>query len=229
MADYRAIVKHVRYWRGSVHRWSTSYQMTGALSTPFTATAAQTLLTADDKICYSESSGGVSGGTYECAIYAAGGGTPLASYTAFDWTTPASWIAYASTAWPVRTVLPDTNAENALLVEWPAGFSSSGKPVKFRKWYHAVPQTGGVGNTVDVSTSVAAGLATQANNIAICLYATWGVALGTSGRSPGTVHVSQYYGNHQMPRGRRRKALVSANGTYNGPTVQIPSGGLQLD
>lgn len=207
MTDYRAIVRHVRYWRGTVHRWSTSYRFTGSLTAPLDPTAASTLLLADDKMCYSSSSGAVAGGTYACEIYAASGGTPLASYTRFDWETPASWIPYAATAWGSRTPAQDAVAETAALVEWPAGLSRTGKPVKFRKFYHAVPDTSGPGSSPDIPTATQATLAAQANNVSICLYSGYGIALGSAGRLPGTPVVLPFYVTHQMPRGRRKKVV----------------------
>lgn len=207
MADYRAIVRHVRYWRGTVHRWSTSYEMTGSLTAPLDPTACQTLLEADSKMLY----GGTlsSGNGYNCEIYNASGGTPLATYTAFDWTTPGSWtqIPAAGTAWTATSQPQETAAEVALLVEWPAGLSRTGKPVKFRKWYHQVPV--GAGSGGDVSSANRTALAAQANAVSVCLYAGYGLALGKAGRSPGTPVVNAFYGNHQMPRGRRRKVIAA--------------------
>jgi hypothetical protein len=208
MAQYRAIVEHVRHWRGGIHRWSTSYLMTGSLTAPLDATACQTLMLADNKMLYQKSSG-VDGSAYKCSIYAASGGVPIASYTAFDWETPASWTPVVGSVWTAAATACDAVAETACLVEWPAGLSSTGKPVKFRKWYHQVPPSAAAGGAVDILSAQVTALNTQANAISVCLYSGYGIALGTAGRLPGTPVTSPFYGNHQMPRGRRKKTTTS--------------------
>lgn len=195
--------------------------MNGSLTHALDTTAAQTMLQKADLMCYSHEA--ADGGSFNCEIYDKGaGGTPVASYTAFDWTTPASWIRYAgyTTAWGASSAAFENIAEVAALVEWPAGLSSTGKPVKFRKFIHAVPATAGIGSSADIASGIQTSLATAANNAAICLYAGYGIALGTSGRLPGTPVVKPFYVTHQMPRGRRRKPLVTADGRYTGPTIR---------
>lgn len=220
MAQYRMIVKHVAYWRGAIHRWSTSYQFQGTAAAPSVADC-ETLLNADQAMCYSPTAAKW-GGAYECVAYNAGGGAPLATYVAFDWTTPASWVAYSSTAYATRTVNPDQNLEVACLVEWPAGLSSSGKPVVFRKWFHAVPiSSAAVAGNPDLTSGQLTLLTSTAVTLTNCLAASH-LLLSTGARYAGTPVVSPYFANHQMPRGRRRKALVTASGKYTGPTISLP-------
>lgn len=220
MPDYRAVVRHVGYWRGQIHRWSTSYSFTGSGS-PLTTAAAQTLLTADDNMCYGTAT--ANGGTYQCEIYLASGGTPVATYTKFAYGTTGSWPGFASLGWPSRTAVQEPVREAALLVTWPAGFSSTGKPVEFKKWYHAVPDTTLAASTApDVSPTAVTQLTTFAQTLASCLAPTYGLVLGNSRRLAGfTPTVHPFYSSHQMPKGRRRKPLVTASGRYTGPTVQV--------
>lgn len=204
--SYRGVVRHVRYWRGQVHRWSTVYQFVGTPSSGLTATDAQTLLNADNKMLYS--TGPSRGGTYECALYnQSSGGVPIAVYTAFDWTAPSAWAVGSASAWATASAIPGDPAEAALLVEWPAGLSSSGKPVRLRKWYHMVPSVAALGGTQDVGTTDFTALTTQANAL-VGVLASKGLVLGSStGRFAGSAAiVDRYYANHQMQRGRRRRA-----------------------
>nr|CRY96080.1 hypothetical protein [uncultured prokaryote] len=218
MSDYRGIVKHVSYWRGIVHRWSTSYSLTAAGSPVIDTAACEILLSNDDLMCFGQSA--ADGGTYECAIYNAGGGTPLATYTAFDYETPSTWILHAGAAtWDVaETINSDTGLESALVVDWPAGVSKSGKPVAFRKWFHAVPQSGTAPKTPDVPAASLTKLQAQAAALQVCLTSGYGLNLGNAGRVAGSPVVSAYYGNHQMPRGRRRKKV----------TLSTPNGKISL-
>lgn len=207
MTNYRAQVHHVRYWRGQIHRWSTVYHFGGIPSPALDAAAAKLVLEADDAMCYTNTN--IYGGTYECNIYDADtGGVPVASVTLFDWQTPSSWIVYGGEGWQTTAPPPCDDAEVALLVEASLGLSKTGKPVNARKWYHAVPQTNQPLGAPQVSAADITKLTAQANLIYTCL-STYGLSANSpSGRLPGTPVVKAYYGNHQMPRGRRRKAPV---------------------
>lgn len=215
---YRAVVRHVRYWRGAPHRWSTVYPFLGTPTSGLTTADAQSVLVADDKMCWGTQA--AEGGTYECALYdQAVGGVPVAVYTAFDWTTPASWIKYGGAAWTTPTG-NEFGAEMALAVTWAAGLSATGKPVKLRKWYHALPiSAASTPGAADVSAASVTSLTAQANLITAVL-SSKGLALGSpSGRFAGAAHVSNYYEAHQMPRGRRRPPLLTAGGVWKGPNV----------
>lgn len=220
MANYRIITKHVRYWRGNIHRWSNSYQFQGTAAAP-TGTDLTTLKTAEGNLLYSPTTG-IWGGCYEAVAYNAGGGVPIAEVSFFDPDTPASWVGYAGSGWGSHTVNPETAAEVAMLVEWPAGLSSSGKPVNFRKWYHAVPlSSAATGGAADINSANLITLNAAAVTLTNCL-ASSHLLLSTGARYAGTPAVSPFYANHQMPRGRRRRALVTASGRYTGPTIVVP-------
>lgn len=221
MATYRAVVRHVRYWRGVVHRWSTVYHYSGTASGSVGDTQATAVLNADSGMCYGSSA--TEGGAYECQVYdQASGGVPISTVVAFDWTNPASWERYSSAYWTTDGPSAVTAAEVALGVEWAAGISRSGKPVILRKWYHAVPVSTAAPGAVDVPTADNTSLLTGA----LALYNAMGsvglLLSSGSGRFAGSATIQRYYQNHQMPRGRRRKALVSADGIYKGPVAKIP-------
>jgi len=224
MTDYRAVVRHVRYWRGAIHKWSTVYPLTGVLSSGDYA-ACMGALYDMEQACLFAGNGTTAGGIYEIALYAsASGGVPVYSNVYFPEAVPASWIPYAQTAWTTTGVPCVDAAEVALQVEWAAGLSSSGKPVFFRKWYHAVAQRAVTPGASDISssdqTSLTAGFV--AGFAAIDGY---GVQLGNSVRLAGTTPtVGLFYGNHQMPRGRRKPLGSLTHGSVLPPGLFIVPG-----
>ena len=221
MTNYRLVTRHVRYWRGSVHRWSCSYAFTGALTTGMTPSALSSFLAREDVMLYGLDA--TDGGSYEAQFYDTdAGGSALATYTAFDWTNPSGWVPHDGSAWTVPADTPaEQIAETALQVTYPGGLGSTGKPVGFRHWFHAVPQSPASAGSADVSptnvTALEAALASLKSDLA-----SFGIVMGRGGRFAGTGTVNNHYGNHQMPRGRRRKALVTSSGRYTGPTITVP-------
>jgi hypothetical protein len=209
LVTYRAVCRHVRYWRGVVHHWSTVYQFVGTPSAGITLTDAQQVLAIDNAMLYG--TGPNAGGTYECAIYdQASGGVPLVTYTAFNPAAPASWLVGPGTAWPTTAAGLEKQAEVALQVTWAAGLSHSGKPVHLRKWYHMVPVASSTGGSADVLPAAVTALQAEAQAMNGVLGGK-GLTLGTSsGRIAGLASVLPFYGNHQMPRGRRRKVSSSS-------------------
>lgn len=221
MTDYRIVARHVRYWRGAVHKWSTVYPLTGTISSGNYAAVIAAAKVLEQGVNFKNATGATAGGLYEIALYDhATGGIPVALVTYFDPTVPAGWVAYTGAGWSTAPAPVCSNAEVALQVEWLAGLSSSGKPVKFRKWYHAVPDAVTIG-TRDVVAADVTALQTFINtNIAVI--GGLGAVMGNSSRLAATTcQVLQFYGNHQMPRGRRRKPLVTADGRYTGPTIRV--------
>lgn len=222
MTNYRIVVRHVRYWRGLPHKWSTVYPFVGTITSGNYGAAIAAIKTMEQSVCYALT-GPVEGGIWEIALYnQSSGGVPQDIVTYFDPDTPGSWVAYTGSAWSAASEQLVPAAEVALGVRWAAGLSSSGKPVFFRKWYHAVPQVATAGATPDVSsaniTTLVAALTTGINAVG-----GLGAPMGSGGRLAAlTPVVSPFYENHQMPRGRRRKALVTAGGKYTGPSIQVP-------
>lgn len=227
MTDYRMVARHVRYWRGAVHKWSTVWPWTGTIASGSYGTAIGYLKTCEQGVNYMKVSN-TTGGLYEIALYdSASGGVPVAVSTYFDWTNPASWVPYTAVAWASASYAMNPVAEAALQVEWAAGLSTSGKPVHFRKWFHSVPDEANVPPAADVTsgeiTSLTTLFTTLSNNMSAL-----GAPMGRGGRLAAlTPTVRSYFGNHQMPRGRRRNFPVGGLvvGSSNGvPTV----GPLQL-
>lgn len=215
MGAYVAQVRHVRYWRGRIHRWTTDYVYTGTLSGTLTTTDCQTIANLDDKLCYGSPT--IYGGTYGCAIYdLSKKGSPIAQYTKFDYTTPASWTGYGGAGWSTTAAAADAGAETSLQVFWAGGVSKTGKRVVFRKWYHAVP----VATAGPATGQVTAGDITSLTAAAQALVGPLGgkgLVLGSrTGRLAGQASVSAFYGNHQMVRGRRKTAKqVQGNAVLN--------------
>lgn len=215
MAGYRVEVIHAGYWRGSVDRWSTSYQYQGTVSKPLDNDACDAMRALDSDMCYQPATAG-NGGIASVAFYASSGGTSVHQRTYFDWQVPGSWIPYTGDGWDTVTPELNTVGEAALVVEWAGGTSTSGKTVKFRKWYHSVPQSQGGYGDPDVIPADVSKLESVANQFPSALSA-YGLIMGTpAGRFAGTSTIRTYYGNHQRPRGRRRPPLVKANGGVGG-------------
>lgn len=216
MGNYRAVVRHVRYWRGIPQKWSTVYQYGGVPSIPIDNGDAEAVLTADDNLCWGLSP--ADGGTYGCDIYnQVSGGVPIASVRLFDPEDTGAWPGFSGGAWGGGTLGQLSSAETALQIEWAAGLSSSGKPVKLRKWIHAVQDTGAQGPAVDLDSSLVTSLTVGANLVQHALGAKGLSLQSASGRLAGEAVVLPHYGNHQMPKGRKRKALVSSSGRVSFP------------
>jgi len=214
MTDYRVVVRHVGYWRGTVHKWSTVYPLTGALSSGDYGTVLDAYHDLDDGVCYPDPSGN-NGGVWEVALYdQATGGVPIAVQTYFDPDTPGSWVKYSGAGWSSTTVANEKVAEVSLQVEWPAGLGRTGKPVLFRKWYHAVK----ISVAAEGGSDIAAGDVTALGTFIhaqTAIAAGLGVPMGNSSRLAATTPVVlTHYGAHQMPRGRRKRvaALTQAQG-----------------
>lgn len=209
MSAWRIVVRHVGFWRGQVHRWSTVYPFAGSLSASNYASVISAMEAHDRGICYS-ASGGETGGVYEVAIYnSATGGTPVASQTFFDWTSPSTWYGYTNAGWNTVSGPAEGALETALQLEWPAGMSKSGKPVIFRKWYHAVPQASSNAGSAQVTAANQSSLATYSQN-QIAIVQGYGILLGNANRLAASLpRVLAYYGNHQMSRGRRKKKTTT--------------------
>lgn len=217
VTDYRMVARHVRYWRGAMHKWSTVYPMTGTLPSGDYASAIAVLKTFEQGINW-PGTGVVEGGLYEIALYdQSSGGVPVGVASYFDETVYADWVAYLGTFWVGANAVVNPSAEVALQWSVAAGLSSSGKPVHFRKWFHAVPVSVAAAGAQDVTsgsiTAMEAGSATFLNALGAL-----GAPLGRGSRLAATVAVvNPFFGNHQMPRGRRRPALVSASGKTRFP------------
>lgn len=218
MGQYRAVVRNVRYWRGAPKTWSCSYEFTGTLSGTLGTSDAQAVFNAHSKLCYN--AGSTNGGPYRCDIYDQNaGGIAIASYVAFDPSVVANWAPPPGSVWggvPGTTV--NEPAEGALLVEWAGGLSSSGKPVKFKKFIHQAKGVASAAGAPDVSASDVTALTAAANAVTGTL-GSKGLTLGVGGRLAGAASVKNYYVNHQLVRGRRRRVTSAAAVTSFGSRV----------
>lgn len=219
MTDYRAVMRHVRYWRGNVHKWSTVYPLTGTISSANYATVLADLRTMEQNVCYPAPGGG-GGGLWEAALYdQASGGVPVLVQSFFDPDTPGTWIPYAGAAWSSLTTALEGNAEVALQVEWLAGLSRTGKPVRFRKWYHAVPQLASGNTAPDVSVTNRNSIGSEIQGDLAAIAGT-GLLLGNARRlAAATPEVLAFFGAHQMPRGRRKQPT-----RISSSVVKLPPG-----
>jgi len=219
LTEYRIVARHVRYWRGLVHKWSTVYPLTGGLSGSGPEGIADQIIAYEPQILY-PSPVGNGGGLYEVAVYdQATGGVPIYVQVLFDAEVPSDWIEYTGTSWDNLAIGLDSQAETAMQVEWNAGFSKSGKPVKFRKWYHSVPYSNANPGAADIQALQITNLEDTINTM-ISGMASFGVLLGRGSRlAAGQCQVLPMYGNHQMPRGRKRpKTKISSD------IVKLPPG-----
>lgn len=225
MTNYRIVSRHVRYWRGAIHKWSNVWPFTGTIATGSYATAIDHIHTLEQGVNYPDPSGG-GGGLWEIALYnQASGGVAQAVATYFDPATPGAWIPYSGAGWLVSSVRLAEPAEAALSAKWQAGLSSSGKPVYFRKWFHAVPIVNALPGSADVSPAQATalmGIMTAELNAVGGL----GAPMGNGARLAGTSGtVQSFYGNHQMPRGRKKPPTrVSSDVVHLPPGLLVVPG-----
>nr|CRY96108.1 hypothetical protein [uncultured prokaryote] len=225
MANYRIQVEHARYWRGQPHRWSTVYHFNlAAARAPIDASACDAFAAAEKPLLYP--GGTTSNGISSISIYGPSGGTPIAAKTYFDWHVPASWVnAGIGAAWTGASG-PLATAEVALVVKSPTQLSRTGKPVFLRKWYHGVPAIND-GATAEVTSSQITAITAAFVALGSSLTATYGLVYASpSGAVPGTPTVQPFFGNHQMPRGRKRKVVTIDGKQYvpanNGGQLPIP-------
>jgi hypothetical protein len=211
MTDYRITSKHIRYWRGVPHRWSMDWPFTGTLAAGDWPAAIAAIRTLVQGIGFQHSSGVSSGGNWGIDLYnETAGGVPLASVSYFNPATIPFAGSYTGAGWSDLTAEFEGQAEVALQLRWPAGLSSTGKAVYFRKWSHAVP-IGNPSGTADVSSGDITGLAAIVN-AQIAVIGGLGAPMGKGGRLAATsVTVEPFYGNHQMPKGRRKKAAKTVS------------------
>lgn len=210
MTNYKMQVEHAGYWRGAVHRWSTAWSFTGSVSPANYASVILSMHTLENNVNYPDPRE-INGGVASIALYNLdAGGVPLARTDYFDPENPSAWVPYAGLGWSSLVPPALNHAEAALLIEWNAGLSSTGKPVKFRKFFHAVPDYASGPGDGNITPTDQSGLATAAENMLVQIAAK-GLNLGKGSRLAGTTpSVGAYFVNHQMPRGRKRRLPAGA-------------------
>lgn len=205
MSAYRLVARHIRYWRGAPHRWSNSFTYTGQSDVGFDTQDLVNFRNIVSDLCYEgpEHAGGI----YKVDAYdLVRGGQPIATIDIFNPEVPGEWQGYTSNAWTSHTLELDATAENALVIEFAGGVGRTGKRVVFKHWLHAVPAVAPVGSGAQVAAGDVASLTARAGALR-GVFGGKGLVLGSqSGRIAGEASVQAYYGNHQMPKGRRRTA-----------------------
>jgi hypothetical protein len=220
MTDYRMVTRHVGYWRGANHRFSNVWRFSGTLASGDYATAIAAMKTLEQGVHYIGAA--LTGGLWKIDLYNQGsGGIPVASSIYFDPDTTASWVAYTATAWASHTPLRNSVLEAAAQVTWLAGVSSTGKPVRFRKWFHSVPINPASAPAAEITTADQ----TSIQNLCqtqLAVIAGLGAPQGIGGRLAATTAVcDRFYVNHQMPRGRRNPLRAALAGTlYRGQPIR---------
>lgn len=97
--------------------------------------------------------------------------------------------------------------ERAVLIQWPAGFDSKGRPVKLKKWYHSHGSIGGVTlsnailqNFTGFTAANRAAIEAAVSPLTRIVTATWGLK-AESGRErtgSGDPIAHKYYEHHQL-------------------------------
>lgn len=210
-AEYQLVCRHLSWWRGEVHKWSTVWPLVStAEGVSWTIYLQDQLATVDSQICYFGPDGG-EGHLYQADFYSKDlGGMPILTTTYGSDTVPSDGSLPSGGAYVSSTAIMQTPLETCLIVDFSAGLSKSGKPVQFRKYFHAVPQSTATDGAPDISPADRAAvnaLAASVNSV----IAGSNLLHGNARRLAGDPYVSQWYGNHQMPRGRRRKKIVTSS------------------
>jgi hypothetical protein len=205
----RVVIDHARYWRGVPHVWSTTYFFGGgAWASGEAAAVVGSLLGMESAILYNP--GANICGFIEARAYNAVTGAPVYVNNIGVLATPSTWDAYSGAAWSSVTGADYVSAaEVCFLLDTPlAGLSSTGKPVKSTKYFHSVGQLFNEGTT---GADIPAAVQTQIASYTAILNSGVGPngrrMISNGGRFPsGAPTVRPFFGNHQMPQGRRKKA-----------------------
>lgn len=227
MAVYRYQVVCVGMWRGKIKRWNTTLHLP---STGYTS-QVKTLFQGTGWPNPGDVTGDCSGGVASITIYNASGGAPITVTSYFDWQVPSEWVPYTGALWTgVDSATPiDASGESALVITGNmAALSATGKPVKTRKYLHAIPsRTAADYSDPDVDATSAAAIKTAWAPLFLS---------NPAGTSPTSTTVETYYGNHQRVRGRRRTTsqvaaqafsfgvLAGGGATTSGQGDQFPGG-----
>lgn len=210
MAVYRYQVVCVGMWRGKIKRWNTTFHIN---SSSLTASVKNVMMRSGYPNP-GDVAGACSGGVASIAVYNATGGAPISNTIYFDWETPSEWIPYSGEAWAgVTAGTPiDASGESAVTVEGNmAGLSATGKPVKTRKYLHAIPsRTAAAFADPDIEAGPLAALQALFTPAIMC---------NPAGVQPATVSVDEWYGNHQRVRGRRRTVTQVAAQSFSAGVV----------
>jgi hypothetical protein len=185
-----SVVKTVLF-RGIQQEFSNvyHYELLGAQTGPWEA-----LL---DEVKASEVAFHSSDVTFKRGSVWSAGGTPEANTMLFQKTLTGTGNQAANTL---------LDRERAVLIRWPAGFDSRGKPVYLRKWYHSCGSFQGIAfssghmqNTLAITT---ADRATMANAVAamdeVGVTEAWQICSSTGRRKTAPPECHKYLEHHQL-------------------------------
>lgn len=107
-----------------------------------------------------------------------------------------------------QTATSEMDRERAVLIRWPAGFDSRGKPVYLRKWYHSCGACAGqalnassvLANTSDISTATRNAIATSVNDLRQVNDAVdlWDICAKGGRDTTGPAECHRYLEHHQL-------------------------------
>lgn len=198
------------YWRGNPHSWVNRYVMSG--DDP-TATAAQEVigdLMAIENVLHAEVASGLGVGFVQGRAYSKNGGPPLAVVNYNESKAAGTATGFTGGTYDSVTLVQATTLEQCLETRTPlATLSSSGKPVYLRKFFRGVSMN--AEQEVDAPNIIPAGVITALSAVIQPWKTGLGsnsyVVIGTSGRqASGDPTFVDYFSNHQVPRGRKKKS-----------------------
>lgn len=197
-------IKVTSQWRGTEHVWSLVSSHSGATLTPESAAFAFVQAVWNSVIAHFIAAPQVAltyvsgwdyyDGTDSASLYSAEYASSAASVTA-GWLQSEYGDAYTS-------AVGVSGLECCVVLEAPVGLSKTGKPVTLKKFIHAVP--GGISTAPDTPPYGGSGADALALKLGDGSLPGSRVLISASGKQ-GTWAPALYFGNHQMPR-RRRKA-----------------------
>jgi hypothetical protein len=209
----RLVIDHARYWRGAPHQWSTQYFFNGSTPGSSEWLSIDTALTTMEAAVLFLSTG--AGGFVAVKGYSTAGGPPVYTRAIGEVPTPSSWSPYVGSDWSSASgYVYNVEAEACVLVSIPlTGLSSKGKPVYARKFLHSVAQPST--SVSGAAASLPAGVVTAMETSLAILNTGFGSGgrrvISMAGRLPSSNPIVEpFLGNHQMPRGRKRKASSSS-------------------
>lgn len=205
-------------WRTGFKVWSLTGNHSGG---SFSASDAETFLTGTSSPWFNSFAAFVGAGSVTGGV-AANSVTRVAYYNGSDsapvyeqsWdrgTSPTNLdptgVAYTNEATDNETL------ETCCILQCPVGLSSTGKPVYLRKYIHGIPSGNLTASADGVVLTILAAGTTAAHNMGNGSWFGSRVYCSPTGRQP----VSStdwapltHPGNHQMPRGRKRKTISAA-------------------
>nr|CRY97311.1 hypothetical protein [uncultured prokaryote] len=204
--NYGLVIRHSSWWRGNQHRWSCVY--------PYVSTGSPVGLSEAGILGAVQAHADIvwmgpdndQGNLYEAEFYNLDAGGSALLTVAYGVQEDYGSGLECGAAWENQTVLKQSTAEVALLLEWDGGLSRTGKPVTFRKFIHGVQVSNAADGGNDITSTTEAAITTRMTTIQNH-FVDDNLALGNTRRLAGTNNgPSVRYYNHQMPRGRRRKS-----------------------